>query len=134
MSDNVNHPQHYVSQGHFIEPIDLCRNLPFDIGNACKYIIRAGHKNNEIEDIKKAIWYLNDFVEKFNNYTFFRDPTNPDDLTFILAFLYYGYSNKYIKKIFASDKPENKRIHQGIYIDKVKEVIDMLKTDYHIEN
>lgn len=66
----VNHPPHYnyLKELCGIEVIDITRHMDFDLGNAVKYILRCGHKSEEgysdkaktIEDIKKAIWYLND--------------------------------------------------------------------------
>lgn len=60
MEDIVNHPSHYTDGK--IEVIDFIedKNLNFHRGNAIKYISRAGKKNpeKEIEDIQKAIWYL----------------------------------------------------------------------------
>lgn len=58
MADSVNHPAHY-NQGK-IEVIDFIedKHLNFHRGNAVKYIARAGFKDNEIEDLKKAVWYL----------------------------------------------------------------------------
>lgn len=60
-NDVVNHPSHYT-QGS-IECIDFItdKKLNFCRGNAVKYIVRAGIKNKdkEIEDLKKAIWYIN---------------------------------------------------------------------------
>ena len=58
MSDNVNHPAHY--EHYSIEPINVCRTLGFDLGNAIKYILRAPFKNSEAEDYRKAAWYLRD--------------------------------------------------------------------------
>lgn len=54
----VNHPPHYT-QGT-IEVIEVIEDwkLPYHLGNAVKYIGRAGHKDNEKQDISKAIWYL----------------------------------------------------------------------------
>ena len=54
----VEHPQHYNS-GNF-EVIDVIEDwgLGFNDGNAIKYIGRHKHKGNPIQDIKKAIWYL----------------------------------------------------------------------------
>lgn len=62
MSDAVNHPKHYNSHPSGIEAIELCRLLPFSIGNAVKYLMRAGLKDpsNKKEELKKAAWYLND--------------------------------------------------------------------------
>jgi hypothetical protein len=59
-NETVNHPKHYrADTGH--EAIDVIRawRLSFALGNAVKYIARAGHKHeNVVEDIEKAIWYL----------------------------------------------------------------------------
>lgn len=54
----VNHPAHYVEQSAMIEPIELCERLGFNLGNAVKYIVRAGHKGDAVEDLEKAKWYL----------------------------------------------------------------------------
>lgn len=59
----VNHPSHY--QGNKFEVIDIIEdyNLDFCLGNAVKYILRAGKKDDIIQDINKAIWYLERFKE-----------------------------------------------------------------------
>ena len=58
MSDMVNHPPHYNTGG--IEVIDAIEawELDFHLGNAVKYIARAGRKGDELEDLRKARWYL----------------------------------------------------------------------------
>lgn len=68
MKDNVNNPEHYKTGG--IETIDFLEAKLGPIGfkaycrgNALKYLSRAGKKDNEVEDIKKAIWYLNREVQ-----------------------------------------------------------------------
>ncbi len=66
--DPVNHPAHYASEakcsgcGEPIECIDVVRHKPFNIGNAIKYIWRAGKKEDEIQDLKTAVWYLQDQI------------------------------------------------------------------------
>jgi hypothetical protein len=60
MTDMVNHPPHYEDHPSGIECIEITRNMDFDLGNALKYIWRADSKGRKIEDLKKAIWYLND--------------------------------------------------------------------------
>lgn len=57
--DLVNHPPHYIS-GRKYEPIDVIADwdLSFCLGNAVKYISRAGRKDDTIQDLKKAVWYL----------------------------------------------------------------------------
>jgi hypothetical protein len=56
--DPINHPTHYTRGG--IETIDAIEawGLGFHLGNAVKYISRAGHKGDALEDLKKARWYL----------------------------------------------------------------------------
>lgn len=65
-NDPVSHPSHYT-QGK-IECIDyiLDKGFNFCRGNAVKYITRAGQKdrNKEIEDLKKAIWYIEKEIER----------------------------------------------------------------------
>lgn len=62
MSDPVNHPKHYNAHPSGVEAIELCRLLPFSIGNAAKYLMRAGLKDKSPtkQDLLKAAWYLND--------------------------------------------------------------------------
>lgn len=58
MNDNVKHPYHYTSRAALIEPIHVLRHAPFDLGNALKYMIRAGYKNDKFIDLQKADWYI----------------------------------------------------------------------------
>ena len=57
-SDPVNHPAHYKVGG--IETIDFieAKKLNYNIGNVVKYLTRADHKGNKLEDLRKAQWYL----------------------------------------------------------------------------
>lgn len=59
-TDNINHPAHYEAAGYLVQPIDVTEGLPFCLGNAVKYLARAGKKNGspEVEDLKKARWYI----------------------------------------------------------------------------
>lgn len=63
-SDPVNHPAHYCRKG--MEVIDILEafELNFRLANAVKYILRAGHKDDYIQDLEKAIWYLQREIEK----------------------------------------------------------------------
>ena len=57
--DAVNHPSHYKVGG--IETIDFieAKQLDYHLGNVVKYISRADHKDEKLENLKKAQWYLN---------------------------------------------------------------------------
>ena len=63
-NENINHPAHYNVA--CIEVIDAIESwaLNFSRGNAVKYIARAGHKGDELEDLKKAAWYINREIER----------------------------------------------------------------------
>lgn len=64
--DQVNHPYHYTSHPSGIEAIQVTRHMNFNIGNAIKYLWRAGLKNEDkhIEDLKKAIFYITDEIKR----------------------------------------------------------------------
>lgn len=54
----VNHPSHYNSHPSGVECIDIVEHMPFNVGNAIKYLWRAGLKGDAVEDMRKAIWYI----------------------------------------------------------------------------
>lgn len=64
VSDPVNQPSHYKVGG--IETIDFIegKNLGYNLGNVVKYISRADHKDNKLQDLQKAQWYLNREIAK----------------------------------------------------------------------
>ena len=62
--DPVNHPKHYTNHPSGVECIEITRHMGFNLGNAMKYIWRADLKNDAIEDLEKAVWYLNDEIQK----------------------------------------------------------------------
>jgi hypothetical protein len=71
MSDPVNHPDHYnngpskcANCGETIEAIQVTEQMNFNLGNAVKYVWRAGKKGDRLEDLKKAAWYLNREIQR----------------------------------------------------------------------
>lgn len=64
MNDSVNHPSHY-NQGKY-EVINVINDwkLNFNRGNVIKYVARAGHKDDELEDLRKARFYLDDEIKR----------------------------------------------------------------------
>ena len=68
-NDNVNHPSHYTSGN--IEVIDFIEDqkLDYHLGNAVKYISRAGKKDPAkiVEDLQKAVWYINRKINLLTN-------------------------------------------------------------------
>lgn len=67
--DSVNNPKHYTQGG--IEVIDAIEawNLNFRLANVVKYVARSDHKNNKLEDLKKARWYLDREISKLEQST-----------------------------------------------------------------
>ena len=63
----VNHPRHY-NMGKY-EAIDVIEDwqLNFNLGNTVKYISRAGHKDDIVQDLKKALWYLEREIKRIEN-------------------------------------------------------------------
>lgn len=65
LNDPVNHPSHYTEHASGVECIQITEHMNFCLGNAVKYIWRAGLKNdNAIEDLKKARWYVDRELER----------------------------------------------------------------------
>ena len=58
MSDMVNHPKHYTSHPSGVETIEITEHMNFCLGNAIKYIMRSELKGKQLEDLKKAVWYI----------------------------------------------------------------------------
>ena len=58
VSHPVNHPSHYTSHPSGVECIQVTEHMGFCLGNAVKYIWRADLKNDAIEDLEKARWYI----------------------------------------------------------------------------
>lgn len=73
--DMVNHPPHYSSDPSGVECIQITRHRNFNIGNAIKYLWRAGLKQSadksaqekQIEDLKKAVFYIQDEIKRLES-------------------------------------------------------------------
>ena len=69
--ESVNHPDHYGGESNVYEAIKVIDawQLGFALGNTVKYISRAGKKDasKELEDLKKALWYLQHHINKLEN-------------------------------------------------------------------
>lgn len=63
--DPVQNPVHYTSDPSGIECIEITRHRNFNIGNAFKYLWRAGLKEDaKVQDLRKAIWYIEDEIKR----------------------------------------------------------------------
>lgn len=63
-ADMVNHPPHYTLHPSGVECIQITEHMGFCLGNAMKYIWRADLKNDAVEDLKKAAWYIQREIER----------------------------------------------------------------------
>lgn len=64
--DPINHPKHYTSHPSGVECIQITEHLPFCLGNAIKYLWRAGLKagTTELQDLRKAAWYIEREIQR----------------------------------------------------------------------
>lgn len=64
--ESVNHPKHYGGEDNTYEAIKVIDawGVDFYLGNVLKYICRAGKKTGQLEDLKKAKWYLDQKISK----------------------------------------------------------------------
>lgn len=67
-TDSVNHPSHYTQHPSGVECITIVEEFSFNLGNAVKYIWRAGLKNDDsLTDLHKARWYLNREIRRLES-------------------------------------------------------------------
>lgn len=60
-------PQHYQGFTGGAQPVDIAEHLSFNLGNALKYISRAGRKGDAVEDLSKARWYIDRELHRLEN-------------------------------------------------------------------
>ncbi len=127
-NDEINHPPHYTSHESGIECIDIVRYLPYSLGNAVKYLWRAGLKTEDkTKDLRKAVWYIQDYID--NDKMFYLFEKNCLLQPIISEFI----SNT---KKFAALKVFLELINQEIYVnkdfDKFLNELEMIKNSLFI--
>lgn len=65
--DMVNHPEHYAFGKYETINVIEAWDLPYHLGNVVKYVSRAKRKGKELEDLKKAAWYLDRYIKTIEN-------------------------------------------------------------------
>ena len=65
--DPVNHPKHYTEHPSGVECIEITEHMNFNVGNAIKYLWRAGLKGEQVEDLRKARWYIDREIARILN-------------------------------------------------------------------
>lgn len=64
--ESVNHPSHYTDHPSGVECIEITEHMNFNLGNAIKYIWRAGLKGKQLQDLEKAAWYINREIDRLS--------------------------------------------------------------------
>ena len=67
MNDPVNHPKHYTEHPSGVECIEITEHMNFCVGNAIKYLWRSGLKGEQVEDLRKARWYIDREIARILN-------------------------------------------------------------------
>jgi hypothetical protein len=67
-TDEINHPNHYISHPSGVECIDIVEHMPYNIGCAVAYLWRCDIKHDDpIVDMRKAIWYIEREIKRRQN-------------------------------------------------------------------
>lgn len=74
--EKVNHPEHYNKHPSGVECITITEHMCFNLGNAIKYIWRADLKNDAMEDLKKAAWYIDREIKRREKQNDFNDDSD----------------------------------------------------------
>ena len=67
INDPVNNPSHYTWHPSGIEVIQITEHMNFCLGNAIKYVLRSDHKKDQIQDLEKAVWYINREIKRLKS-------------------------------------------------------------------
>jgi hypothetical protein len=80
MHDDVSHPKHYTQHPSGVECIEITEHLNFCLGNAIKYVWRAGLKGEDpVQDLQKAVWYIEREIDRLQ-----REDINWDEMDKII--------------------------------------------------
>lgn len=117
VNDVVNKPKHYTSDESGVECIDITKNMSFVYGNVLKYCWRVGKKDDDVQELSKALWYsefgINNNIPIFINETSFEDESN---IHKVLKFS-KGWKYVLLNAIYWEDKEEVHRAVKGLLED-----------------
>lgn len=119
LHDNVDHPQHYVSDPCGVEAIEITSLLPACVSNATKYIWRVGKKDSSLQELEKALWYINYSIDNnlpssVNNLT---DSTHFEELITKVKKHWSGWKYVFIDAVYWGDQQQMKRAVEGMIAD-----------------
>ena len=94
MKETINHPDHY--KGNRFEAIDIIEDyeLNFNLGSTLKYVLRAGKKNDAIEDLQKAEWFIKRELDRLVTQQLNEPIESEDDLTLISKLKQSQYTDR----------------------------------------
>ena len=98
VTEQVNHPKHYNSHPSGVECIEIIRSMDFNIGSAFKYLYRSEYKENFLQDLNKALWYLRDEYHRRANKLFLSK-----NIPNLFKFSEYRYRSKLLKRIIIAE-------------------------------
>ena len=98
MAEQVNHPKHYNSHPSGVECIEIIRSMDFNIGSVFKYLFRSEYKEDFLQDLNKALWYLKDEHQRRSNKLFLSK-----NIPNLFKFSEYRYRSKLLKKIIIAE-------------------------------
>lgn len=127
--DSVNHPLHYNTHQSGVETIDITREFDFALGNAWKYLMRFRYKGKSKEDLEKAVWYMNDYMNNRDLYNDFSVKHSNEKTEMLI--------NKARKVIAAETVPEVKHalraiLEQALFGRNI--VCDFIKAKIELES
>lgn len=117
VDDVVNKPKHYTSDESGVECIDITKNMSFVYGNVLKYCWRVGKKDDDVQELSKALWYSEFGIN--NNIPIFINETSLEDEKNIQKVLKFSKGWKYVllNAIYWNDKEEVNRAVKGLLED-----------------
>ena len=117
--DPVRNPSHYLKAAITIEPIELTARLDSCLGQALQYVFRAPYKGNELEDLRKAIFYLEKEIELFDGNPYAKVKVPEAAIPYITVFRRHssGLAFNVIGALFISG-------HGGTLMDIDRDVLD----------
>lgn len=123
----VNHPQHYNSHPSGVEAIEVCRLLPFNLGNAVKYTMRRDDKGTPKQDIQKALWYVRDEIRYMHSSAHIGSRLTA---IMLLERIFKAESNRYAKAFYLSMMDYcSETYQQRVCLDNmVSNLIDLLES------
>ncbi len=110
-TEAIHHPYHYNAHPSGIECIDIIELMPFNVGNAFKYLYRCTEKGKPMEDLRKAQWYIRREIERRCQFKFRWFAEGPvgdysDDIQQVLNFeyRYSGWMEQTLENLFVASK------------------------------